>query len=169
MDLSNVDMAAMRRQIECYELQHKLQSLQASAHPTAPLPPAFLSLFAPPPSLQLPPRPPGFSAPQPVNLNPPHHTTAPPPPFTAPPPVTAPPPPFTAPPLPPPSQLASPTEQDLSHEPLLEGRHNSLTPEEAYHYLTQGARYTKDIEIVAKAKGGEVYMFKSQTLLKSKD
>ena len=185
MDLTNVDMVAIKHQIEVYELQQKLQSLQASVHPNAAqpaplaIPPALLSLLAPPPafhhpppSLQLLPRPPGFSAPQPVYYNPPatHHTPAPPHTFTAlPPPSTAPPPTTTAPPLPPPSLLAAPTEQELSQEPLLEGRNNSLTPEEAYHYLTQGTRYTEDIGVVANAKGGEVFIFKSKTLIKSKD
>ena len=150
MDLSNVDIVAIERQIKFYELQQKLQSLQASANPTAaqpahlPLPPSLLSLLAPPPpaSVRIVNPPPGFSFPHPVHSNPP--------------------PPSTAPPLPPPSLLAAPTAQELSHEPLLEGRHNSLTPEEAYHYTTQGTRYTKDIEVVAKAKGGEVFFLRAK-------
>ena len=71
--------------------------------------------------------------------------------------------------LPPPSTAVPPTARHLSPSPLMEARNTSLTPEEAFHYLTQPARYTRDLEVVAKAKGGQVFLFKSDTLMKSKD
>ena len=53
----------------------------------------------------------------------------------------------------------------LSEEPLLTGRHKGLSPEEAYHQLTQATRYTNNLQTIGKGKGGEVYLMKSSNLL----
>ena len=78
-------------------------------------------------------------------------------------PVQAAPPPVL-PSLPPPSSSAQPSE-----EPLLTGRHEGLSPEEAYHHLTQATKYTNNLQTIGSGKGGEVYFLKSSCRLTSKD
>ena len=60
------------------------------------------------------------------------------------------------PPSPPvlPSLLPSSSTAQLSEEPLLTGRHEGLSPEEAYHQLTQGQKCTKNLETIGMGKWG---------------
>jgi hypothetical protein len=66
------------------------------------------------------------------------------------------------------SSLPSSTAQ-LSEEPLLTGRHEGLSPEEAYHQLTQGKKYTNNLQTIGTGKGGEAYLMKSKSQITSKD
>ena len=85
-------------------------------------------------------------------------------------PVQAAPPPPVLPSLLPPAALPSlSSSAQLSEEPLLTGRHKGLSPEEAYHQLTQATRYTNNLQTIGTGKGGEVYLMKSSNQLTSKD
>lgn len=64
--------------------------------------------------------------------------------------------------------LPSPSGEP-THEPLCRDRHTPLSAEEVLHLLTSVPTYTDRLDDVANGKGGEVYLFRSDTELSYTD